>query len=105
MIARRWQGRVPVGKSERYLELMTDIALPDYRSTEGNRGAWCLHRRIGDVVHVEMFTLWDDERAIGLFAGDEVLRAKYYGFDADFLLELEPFVTHFDVIEPPMLRC
>ena len=44
MIARRWHGRVPAAKAEAYLELMAEVGLPDYRSTEGNRGAWCLHR-------------------------------------------------------------
>ena len=46
-----------------------------------------------------MFTLWDDLDAIRRFAGDELTRAKYYDFDPDFLLELEPEVTHFEVIE------
>ena len=52
MIARRWHGRVPGSKAEEYLRLMNDVGLADYRSTEGNRGAWCLHRRERDVVHV-----------------------------------------------------
>ena len=98
MIARRWHGRVPAEKAEEYLRLMEQVGLPDYRSTDGNRGAWCLHRREGDVVHVEMFTFWDDGAAIRRFAGDDLLKAKYYDFDPVFLLELEPEVTHFDVI-------
>jgi hypothetical protein len=100
MIARRWHGRIPATRAEEYLTLMKDVGLSDYRSTEGNRGAWCLYRRDGDIVHVEMFTLWDGLDAIGRFAGDEVTKAKYYDFDPDFLLELEPEVTHLDVIEP-----
>ena len=56
MIARRWHGRVPAAKAAEYLRLMEEVGLADYRSTEGNRGAWCLHRPEGDVVHVEMFT-------------------------------------------------
>ena len=99
MIARRWHGRVPAARADEYLKLMKEVGLADYRSTQGNRGAWCLHRREGDVVHVEMFTLWDDEAAIRRFAGDELTRAKYYDFDPYFLLELEPEVTHFEVIE------
>ncbi|HKH27976.1 MAG TPA: hypothetical protein VKA61_06515 [Sphingomicrobium sp.] len=99
MIARRWHGRVPAVKAEEYLRLMEQVGLPDYRSTEGNRGAWCLHRREGDVVQVEMFTFWDDLEAISRFAGDDLTKAKYYDFDPDFLLELEPEVTHFEVIE------
>jgi hypothetical protein len=99
MIARRWHGRVPAMKAEEYLRLMEQVGLPDYRSTEGNRGAWCLHRREGDLVHVEMVTFWDDLEAIRRFAGDDLTKAKYYDFDPDFLLEVEPEVTHFDVIE------
>ena len=98
MIARRWHGRVPMAKAEEYLRLMAEVGLPDYRSTEGNRGAWCLHRSDGDIVHVEMFTLWEDEAAIRRFAGDDMAVAKYYDFDPDFLLELEPHVTLFEVI-------
>jgi heme-degrading monooxygenase HmoA len=99
MIARRWHGRVPADKAEKYLRLMAEVGLSDYRSTDGNRGAWCLHRRDGDIVHVEMFTLWDDLDAIQRFAGDELTKAKYYDFDPDFLLELEPEVTHFEVVD------
>ncbi len=99
MIARRWHGRVPAEKAREYLRLMKEVGLPDYRSTEGNHGAWCLHRREGDLVHVEMFTFWEDEAAIRRFAGVDLLKAKYYDFDADFLLELEPEVTHFEVLD------
>ena len=98
MIGRRWHGRVPAAKAQAYLKLMAEVGLPDYRSTDGNRGAWCLHRAEGDVVHVEMFTLWEDEAAIRRFAGSDLLKAKYYDFDPDFLLELEPEVTHFAAI-------
>ena len=81
MIARRWHGRVPAAKAGAYLERMREVALPDYRSTEGNCGAWCLHRRDGDIVHVEMFTFWGDEAAVRRFAGEDIAAAKYYDFD------------------------
>ena len=96
MIARRWHGRVPASKAGAYLGLMVEVGLPDYRSTEGNVGAWCLHRQDGDVVHVEMFTLWRDWESIRRFAGEDAGVAKYYDFDPDYLLELEPRVTHFE---------
>lgn len=98
MIARRWHGRVPLEKSEEYLRLMVEVALPDYRSTEGNCGAWCLHGRQGDIVHVEMLTFWNDRAAIRRFAGEDIESAKYYDFDAGYLLELEPKVVHYAVI-------
>jgi len=99
MIARRWHGRVPAAKSDEYLKLTKEVGLADYRRTPGNIAAWCLHRREGDVVHVETFSLWESEDAIRRFAGDNLLKAKYYDFDPDFLIELEPEVVHFEAIE------
>jgi hypothetical protein len=46
-----------------------------------------------------MFTLWEDLDSIRRFAGEDLVKAKYYAFDADYLLELEPEVVHFNVIE------
>jgi heme-degrading monooxygenase HmoA len=98
MIARRWHGRVPGAKADEYLQLTKDVGLADYRRTPGNIAAWCLHRREGDVVHVETFTFWESEEAILRFAGDELTKAKYYDFDELFLLEKEPEVLHFEVL-------
>jgi hypothetical protein len=96
MIARIWRGRTPAAKAEAYLELMQTVALPDYRKTPGNLGAWRLHRIEGDVVHIEMLTLWTDLEAIKAFAGEDVERARYYDFDDDFLLEKPERVVHFE---------
>ncbi|MGE5562885.1 MAG: antibiotic biosynthesis monooxygenase [Bacillota bacterium] len=99
MIARRWHGRIPASKADEYLKLMKEVGLADYRSTPGNLAAWCLHRAEGDIVHVEMFTLWEELDAVRRFAGAELTKAKYYDFDAGYLLELEPEVVHFEVLE------
>jgi hypothetical protein len=94
MIARVWHGRVPADKAAAYLRLMRTVALPDYRATAGNRGAWCLTREDGAVVHFEMLTFWDDLEAVRRFAGEDAEAAKYYDFDADYLMEMEPTVRH-----------
>jgi hypothetical protein len=99
MIARRWHGRVPNALAEEYLRLMREVALPDYRGTPGNRGAWCLSRVEGAATHVEMLTFWDDFDAIRRFAGEDAEVAKYYDFDDRFLLEKESCVLHFEVRE------
>ena len=97
MIARIWHGVVPISKAEQYLDLMHRIALPEYLSTRGNRGAWCLYRTEADVTHFEMLTFWDDVDSIKRFAGDDYSMAKYYDFDSDYLIEMEPGVRHYDV--------
>jgi hypothetical protein len=42
-----------------------------------------------------LLTLWESEEAIERFAGPEIERARYYPEDEEFLLELEPTVTHY----------
>jgi hypothetical protein len=98
MIGRRWHGRIPAAKADEYLDYVTKTGIADYRATPGNLGAWILYRREGDVVHVETFTLWEDEDAIRRFAGDDLLQARYYDKDVDFLLEFEPEVLHFEAV-------
>lgn len=99
MIARIWHGAVPLAKSADYLKRMREVALPDYQSTPGNRGAFCLHRVEGDTAHFEMLTFWDDIAAIQRFAGSDYELAKYYDFDKSFLIELEPRVRHYAVYD------
>ena len=97
MIARIWRGAVPVAKGEEYLRLMRNVALPDYRATPGNRGAWCLTRSEGGLTHFEMLTFWEDFDAIKRFTGEDYYRAKYYDFDHNFLVKLEPLVRHYEL--------
>ena len=98
MIVRNWHGRVPAALSARYLALMREVALPDYKATPGNLGAWCLTRTEGEVTHFEMLTFWTDLEAVKRFAGQDFDQAKYYAFDGDFLLEQEPYVRHYEAV-------
>lgn len=94
MIARIWHGAVPLPKADEYLTLMREVAIPDYKSTNGNKGAWCLRRDEGGIVHFDMLTFWDDLESIKRFAGEDYETAKYYEFDDDYLIEKEPSVRH-----------
>jgi hypothetical protein len=99
MIARIWHGTVPAAKFGAYLERMRTVALADYKSISGNRGAYCLSRLEGDIGHFDMLTFWDSIDSIKKFAGEDYQNAKYYDFDRSFLLELEPHVRHYTVHE------
>jgi heme-degrading monooxygenase HmoA len=96
MITRIWHGTTPAAKSDEYLDLMQTIALPDYRSTPGNQGAYALRRIEGETAHFLMVTFWESEEAIRAFAGDDISVAKYYDFDKNFLLEMERSSSHYD---------
>lgn len=99
MIARTWHGAVPAAKADAYLAYLQRTGLSEYRATPGNRGVCVLRRLEGDRAHFLLVTYWDSFDAIRAFAGDDVERARYYPEDADYLLEMEPTVTHYEVIE------
>ncbi len=46
-----------------------------------------------------MDTLWESFESIRKFAGDDIEKARYYPDDKDYLLELKPHVTHYEVLE------
>ena len=98
MIVRMWHGRVPHEKAAAYRAFLNERAVPDYRGTPGNLGVYVLERAAEDAVHFVTLTYWTDLEAIRAFAGDEVLKAKYYPEDAGFLLEFEPEVVHYEVV-------
>jgi heme-degrading monooxygenase HmoA len=96
MITRIWHGMTPTSKSDEYLDLMRTIAIPDYRSTPGNHGAYALRRIEGETAHFLMVTFWESEEAIRAFAGNDITVAKYYDFDKNFLLARERSSIHYE---------
>ena len=98
MIARTWHGRVPAEKANAYHHYLLETGVKEYRATEGNRGVHVLRNLEGDEAHFLLLTFWESWDAIKTFAGDDVQRARYYPEDADYLLEFEPAVTHYEVL-------
>jgi hypothetical protein len=47
---------------------MRTVAIPDYRSTPGNMGAYALRRIEGDTAHFLMIKFLESEEAIRAFA-------------------------------------
>lgn len=99
MIARQWHGRVRAADADVYYQYLLRTGVRDYRSVPGNHGVQVLRRQDGDVVHYLLTTLWDSWASIRAFAGEDVTRARYYPEDTRYLLELEPEVTHYEVLD------
>lgn len=97
MICRMWHGRTLRSKADAYARFLEQRAIPDYRSVPGNLSVAILRRDEGEVTHFLTVTHWESEDCIRAFAGDELLRAKYYPEDTGYLLELEPLVRHYIV--------
>ncbi|HEU0078861.1 MAG TPA: hypothetical protein VFQ76_14500 [Longimicrobiaceae bacterium] len=98
MIARLWHGMVPEEKGDAYLDYLNRTGVPGYRATEGNRGVQVLRRTEDGRTHFLLVSLWGSWDAIRSFAGDDVERARYYPVDEEYLLEMEPRVTHYEVV-------
>ena len=99
MIARIWKGEVPLDRSDEYLTLMRTVAIPDYQSTDGNRGAFALRRIQEDRSEFIMLTLWESLESIKAFNGHDISVAKYYDFDAEILLEMVPNADHYEIYD------
>lgn len=101
MIARTWKGITRASRSEEYLDYLNQTGVRACEATPGNRGVFVLRRLDGDLAEFLFISLWESLDAIKRFAGDDVDRAVYYPKDREFLLELEPRVTHFEIAVAP----
>lgn len=97
-IARMWHGIVSIEKADDYFEYLQHTGLKDYRNVDGNLGVRVLRRTENDRVHFLLITFWDSYESIRTFAGEDYERARYYPDDEKYLLELKPFVTHYEVL-------
>jgi heme-degrading monooxygenase HmoA len=97
MIARAWHGAVPDAKAHAYETYLQLTGIPDYEAIPGNLGVYVLRRSAGGVTDFLLVTLWNSYESIRAFAGDDPERARYYPEDTEYLLELEPTVTHYEV--------
>jgi len=101
MLARTWHGVTEAAKADEYLEYLNKSGIAEYRATPGNLGVYVLRRIEGDKAHFVLLTLWESAEAIKRFAGPNMKAARYYPEDEQFLLELEPNVTHYEVMAGP----
>ena len=99
MIARIWHGIVPEAKAEAYTEYLKRTGIPGYRAAPGNRGVQLLRCLEDGKAHFLLLTHWESMDAIRRFAGDDPEKARYYPEDAQFLIELEPRVKHYEPVD------
>lgn len=97
MIVRTWRGAVRAADADRYLEYLHRTGLPEYRATPGNLGAMAWRRIEGDRCEYVTVSFWDSLESIRAFAGDDISQAHLYPDDAQFLLEHETTVHHYEV--------
>ncbi len=97
-VARLWHGATPAANAEAYAGYLLKTGVKDCRATPGNRGVQVLRRTTGDVAHFLFISFWDSMDSIRRFAGADIEKARYHPEDRDYLLELAPTVSHYEVI-------
>lgn len=98
MIARAWHGITTAEKADDYMNYLNETGIAEYKKTEGNCGVYVLRSIQSGQAHFLLISLWDSYDAIRKFAGDNIEQSHYYDEDKYFLLELEPTVTHYEVL-------
>lgn len=101
MIARWWHGTTPREKADDYVEYVKQTGVKDLRATPGNQGVYLFRELNGDKAEFVVLSLWESFDAIRRFAGDDIEKARYYPEDTDYLLALEPKVTHYEIFARP----
>lgn len=101
MIARVWHGAVARGNGDSYFAYLQATGAHDVRATPGNRGVHILRRDSADRSDFLFISYWESREAIRRFAGDAIDVARYYPKDREYLLELEPNVTHYEAYLAP----
>lgn len=99
MIARIWRGITLAEKADDYLDYLRETGLRDYAKTAGSRGFKVLRRIQGEHCEIMLISLWDSMDAVSAFAGENHDRSVYYPDDEQYLLEMEPLVHHYDVVD------
>jgi heme-degrading monooxygenase HmoA len=99
MIARIWDGTTRASDAETYWHYLQETGVRECRETPGNRGVQVLRRLEGDRAHFRFTSLWESTDAIRAFAGEDIEKAVYFPKDRQYLLELDPHVRHYEVLE------
>lgn len=100
MIARLWRGWTEPEDADAYAAYIQATGLVEYTSTQGNRGAYLLHRPDADRIEFIAVSFWDDLESIHGFAGEDINAAVFYPLDDRFLIDRETTVHHYTVTEP-----
>lgn len=99
MIARIWHGKTKAEMADGYLNVLKSTGIADYRSTEGNLGAYILRRIEDGIAHFFTLTLWDSYDSVRRFAGNDFENAEYFPQESEYLLAYESKAEHFEVID------
>jgi heme-degrading monooxygenase HmoA len=98
-VARVWRGEVPVARAEEYDAYIRAAGLGKLRAIPRNLGVQMFRRTIGDREEFVVISYWPDEAAIRAYAGDDITRAHLLPRDPEFLIDPDPLVRHYRIVQ------
>jgi heme-degrading monooxygenase HmoA len=96
-IARLWSGKTHLARPDEYEDYLRSTGVAELSGTPGNMGVFLLRRDKPPETEFLILSLWENVESIQRFAGDEVERAVYYPADKEFLIRMDPTVSHFQI--------
>jgi len=100
MVMRIWHGVTLEEKSGKYFDYIMKTGVAFYRAQEGNLGVFVLRQIKDGKADFLLLSLWTSKEAIIKFAGLEIDKAVYnFPEDQEYLLEMEPYVRHYEILE------
>jgi heme-degrading monooxygenase HmoA len=101
MIMRMWHGVTEEALSDAYCQYIMETGVPMYRAQKGNQGVYLLRRTQDGKAEFYLLSLWVSYEVIQQFAGPDINKATYFAKDKDYLIEMEPNVSHFEILMEP----
>lgn len=98
MVARIWHGRTLTAKADDYEKYLQATGVKKILATEGNHGVEVLRRTDGPKTDFIVMSYWESMDAVKRFAGADYQKAVVMPRDAEFLIEVEPGVAHYEVV-------
>ena len=98
MIARLWHGRTLTTRADAYEKYLDETGVKKILATKGNYGVEVLRHADGPKTDFLVISYWESLDAVKRFAGPDYQKAVIMPRDAEFLIEVEPNVAHYEVV-------
>jgi heme-degrading monooxygenase HmoA len=96
-VARLWHGRTPLARADEYRQYLFESGVKKIASIPGNLGVQMMMRKSADAAEFMVISYWGSIDAIKGYAGEGYEHVHDLPRDAEFLIDKETLVRHFEL--------
>lgn len=96
-VARVWHGKTPSAKADEYAQYLYEVGVKKLREIPGNLGVQMFRENRGNETDFVVISYWYSRDEIHAYAGADISKTHHLPRDAEFLVEIEPEVRHYDI--------